>query len=199
VRSAAFASEAVVKLTTAKVLMTLASARGLEMYGQQLGRHLDAYNTGAIYRELELLQRLGWVTSRRERPGPVDHGGRRFWRLTVAGERRAAVVINGGYVKVRPVPREPEPVDWSVRCLCRLELRPPPPNDRWSWWPNRDPEPEHVRAVVRYGQLSALYAAVRQSNGRWLARNERATRPWREVGLCWAGNPHMVVEVLRLL
>lgn len=180
------------KLNTAKVLVTLASAPGLAMYGQQLGRLIGARGRDEVNRELDLLRRLGWVEK-----GPVGRGGQRFWRLTSDGVLQAAMVKGGGHVQVQPVPAE---VDWSARCCCRLELHPQPPSDRRWWWPNRDPEPpEHVRAVVRYGQLSALYTATRQSDGRWQARNEGMTRPWREIGLCWVGTPHMVVEVRRPL
>lgn len=81
-----------------------------------------------------------------------------------------------------------------TRCRCHLELDPKPSTDRRSWWPDRHNEPgPDVKAVVRYGASPQLFRAIRGRDG-WREQGELYAKPWSEVGLCWAGNCHLVVE-----
>lgn len=78
------------------------------------------------------------------------------------------------------------------KCRCGHSFK-PPSEGKW-WWPDTDapPGPE-VRAVVRHGEHPLLRCIVRTGGG-WVERGELRVRPWREVGLCWAGNCHPVVR-----
>jgi len=84
------------------------------------------------------------------------------------------------------------------RCRCGLPLD--PPNGR-HWWPARDTEPDAtVRSVVMVGQQPDHLRAERVDDG-WHTRGLLANhaehtppRPWSELGRCWAGTKHAVVE-----
>lgn len=86
------------------------------------------------------------------------------------------------------------------RCRCHLPVD--VPLDIQHWWPERDPEPGmRVRAVALYGQEPAFLHRVRVKGG-WHTRGLGANHPgstppksWEEVGQCWAGEKHAVVDV----
>jgi len=85
-------------------------------------------------------------------------------------------------------------------CRCGLSLE-PSGGDR-CWRPCRDPEPDTgVRVVALVGQDPAFLRAVRTSDG-WHTEGLGAAHPdcspsrgWGDVGRCWAGEQHPVVDV----
>jgi hypothetical protein len=84
-------------------------------------------------------------------------------------------------------------------CRCHLPLDPPPDN---HWLPWRDPEPESsVLAVALHGQHPTFLRRMRVPDG-WHTEGSGANhpdstppRPWVEIGQCWAGEQHAVVDV----
>jgi hypothetical protein len=88
----------------------------------------------------------------------------------------------------------------APECSCGLPIEPP----TWvaHWHSDKDPEPTGVDAVARYGQSPQLRRAVRVPGG-WAEVGSLVnfyidrTPPlsWREVGTCWAGVRHPLVEV----
>ncbi len=83
-------------------------------------------------------------------------------------------------------------------CRCHLPLD--PPFDR-HWLPWRDPEPElAVLTVALYGHDPAFLRRVRVPGG-WLSQGSGACHPgcippnqWQDIGWCWAGVQHPVVD-----
>jgi hypothetical protein len=88
-------------------------------------------------------------------------------------------------------------------CRCGLSLE--PPADVKHWHPTREAPPSWVRVVVRYGEAPELRSAERVKNG-WTEHGAKVnfyrdrTPPmrWAEVGTCWVGTHHPVVEVTGL-
>jgi hypothetical protein len=71
------------------------------------------------------------------------------------------------------------------------------------WHPERQPEPPQVSVVARWGEDPRLRRAARITYGKWAELGHMVnfyadrTPPlaWNEVGECWAGTRHPVVEV----
>jgi hypothetical protein len=92
---------------------------------------------------------------------------------------------------------------WGVdvahdKCTCHLPLL--APRGGTSWQPARDPEPTSVSTVVRVGDDPVLRRAVRVPSG-WMERGvmvdgtgRPAVIPWSQVGYCWFGRSHLVIE-----
>ncbi len=88
-------------------------------------------------------------------------------------------------------------------CRCHLPLDPP---IGVHWLPWRDPEPGlHVLAVALYDEEPSFLRRVRVPGG-WHtegcgAAHPEATppKPWQEVGRCWDGVEHPVVDVTAFL
>jgi len=86
--------------------------------------------------------------------------------------------------------------------VCRCGLPLDPPRGEGSWRPCCDPEPDMgVRAVALVGQDAAFLRSVRTSDG-WHTEGLGAAHPesspsrgWGDVGRCWAGEQHPVVDV----
>lgn len=84
-------------------------------------------------------------------------------------------------------------------CRCHVTNEPPIMGD---WWrPDLDDEPSfRVSAVAHVGVDPILCRAVRVPGG-WVERGVKVdfhdgpVLPWSQVGLCWAKNPHPVVQV----
>jgi hypothetical protein len=85
------------------------------------------------------------------------------------------------------------------KCTCFLVLHVPP--DVKVLRPTRaqdEPGPE-VRVLVRYGDRPAYRRVVRvaggwQEEGASVRCGRPAVIPWRDVGNCWAGKSHPMVE-----
>ena len=84
------------------------------------------------------------------------------------------------------------------KCECFLFLR--APDDVKVWRPTRDGDPgPTVGVVVRYGDRPEYRRVVRvaggwQEDGSSVRCGWPAVIPWRDVGNCWAGKSHPVVE-----
>ncbi len=84
-------------------------------------------------------------------------------------------------------------------CRCHLALDAP---DGPHWWPSREPEPDTgVAAVAVAGQDPGFLRAERRPDG-WHTEGHAAAYPevtpshgWDDVGRCWAGAHHPVVDV----
>ncbi|MDQ3663661.1 MAG: hypothetical protein M3353_03245, partial [Actinomycetota bacterium] len=84
-------------------------------------------------------------------------------------------------------------------CRCHLPLGEPAER---HWWPTRDPEPDTtVRAVTLAGRQPWFLRAERHPDG-WHTAGCGAAHPdstpargWGDVGRCWAGVHHPVVDV----
>ncbi|MBA2309866.1 MAG: hypothetical protein H0W01_11390 [Pseudonocardiales bacterium] len=84
-------------------------------------------------------------------------------------------------------------------CRCHLPFDPPVGP---HWWPSRDPEPATtVRTVALAGQDPAFLRAERDAAG-WRTEGLGAAYPestpargWGDVGHCWDGVEHAVVDV----
>lgn len=90
--------------------------------------------------------------------------------------------------------------DVGVAETCRCHLPMVPPEGLPQWWPQRDPEPdERVLAVALYGQDPECLRRVRRREG-WCHRGSGVRHPagpavsWVDVGRCWAGVDHAVVD-----
>lgn len=87
------------------------------------------------------------------------------------------------------------------RCRCGLPVDPPEDTGP-HWWPARDPEPlPTVRAVALVGEDAGFLRAERDGTG-WRTAGHAAAHPgyaparmWGELGVCWAGTEHAVVDV----
>jgi hypothetical protein len=84
------------------------------------------------------------------------------------------------------------------KCKCFLVLH--APADVKMWRPHRDDDPgPAVRVVVRYGDRPEYRRVVRVAGG-WQEEGAPvrcglpAVIAWREVGNCWAGESHPMVE-----
>lgn len=88
-------------------------------------------------------------------------------------------------------------------CRCGLPTRPPV---GLTWWrPDQDEDPgPRVRAVVRYGDQPQLRRVERiggddgwAEHGAMVSFYQDRTppMPWRDIGHCWAQNPHPVLAV----
>jgi hypothetical protein len=88
-------------------------------------------------------------------------------------------------------------------CRCGLALE--PPADVKHWYPRREASPSWVTVVVRYGEAPELRRAERVENG-WTEHGPKVNfysdrtppMPWAEVGTCWVGTHHPVVDVTEL-
>lgn len=87
--------------------------------------------------------------------------------------------------------------------VCRCHLPIDPPDDTGPHrWPAREPEPAAtVRAVALVGQDPIFLRAERDGAG-WRTAGHAAAHPgcvparlWRELGVCWAGTSHAVIDV----
>jgi hypothetical protein len=84
-------------------------------------------------------------------------------------------------------------------CACGLPMGEP---DGMHWHPERDPEPDGVRVVARWGEDPPLRRAVRIADGKWTEQGFGVSHylrispiEWHEVGVCSAGTRHPVVAV----
>jgi nitrogen fixation protein len=89
----------------------------------------------------------------------------------------------------------PQPIS---HCPCYLSLV--PPAGIVSYQPRRDLEPPGVQAVIRVGDEPKFRQAIRveggwREDGASVRCGRPAVIPWRDVGNCWAGKSHPVVEV----
>lgn len=83
-------------------------------------------------------------------------------------------------------------------CRCHLPFGPP---DGPHWWPLHDPEPDQrVSAVALAGDNPRLMYLVRRPEG-WSQQGVRVYHPdvirpmpWTDVGRCWDGVHHAVVD-----
>lgn len=104
------------------------------------------------------------------------------------------------------VPRQMEPGTTPAErlatpavCRCHRPLAAP---DHQHWWPHQDPEPpDRVSVVAVYGEDPGFLRRVRVRGG-WRTMGAGACyadssppRPWSELGSCWAGGTHPVVDV----
>lgn len=86
-------------------------------------------------------------------------------------------------------------------CRCHLPLDPPLQPAVRCWWPRREAEPgSHVRVVAMCGVDPRFLRRVREPGG-WRSRGHGANHPdctppvpWSDVGSCWAGAEHAVVD-----
>lgn len=89
----------------------------------------------------------------------------------------------------------------AVPAVCRCH-RPLTAPEGAHWWPSRDPEPDgHIRVVAVYGEDPGFLRRVRVGGG-WRTHGAGACytessppRPWAQLGNCWAGAQHPVVDV----
>ncbi len=84
------------------------------------------------------------------------------------------------------------------KCECFLVLH--VPTGIKAWRPTREDDPSPaVKVVVRYGDRPEYRRVVRVASG-WredgssVRCGRPAVIPWRDVGNCWAGKSHPVVE-----
>lgn len=85
--------------------------------------------------------------------------------------------------------------------LCRCHLPSDSPSGR-HWFPSRHAEPDlRVLAIALHGQDPQFLRRVRVPGG-WHSQGLGAAhpdatppKPWTDVGLCWAGQQHAVVDV----
>lgn len=84
------------------------------------------------------------------------------------------------------------------KCECFLVLH--APAEVTAWRPTRDNDPgPAVQVVVRYGDRPEYRRVGRvaggwQEDGSSVRCGRPAVIPWREVGNCWAGKSHPVVQ-----
>jgi len=86
-------------------------------------------------------------------------------------------------------------------CRCHLPLGPPEASTA-CWWPSRSPEPDTtVQAVALAGQDPGFLRTERRGRY-WFTAGAAAAHPdhpqpkgWGEVGRCWNGAEHAVVDV----
>lgn len=87
--------------------------------------------------------------------------------------------------------------------VCRCHLPVDPPDGIGShWWPSRHPEPDPtVQTVALVGQDPA-FLRVERRRGKWYTAGHGQTHPdcpqpkgWGDVGWCWAGAEHAVIDV----
>jgi len=84
-------------------------------------------------------------------------------------------------------------------CRCHLPLDPP---QEQHWWPTDEPEPDTtVHAVAMAGSHPWFLRSERREDG-WHTAGCGAAHPdstpargWGDVGSCWAGIHHAVVDV----
>jgi hypothetical protein len=84
-------------------------------------------------------------------------------------------------------------------CRCHRPLSAP---DGPHWWPHQDAEPpDRVGVVAIYGEDPGFLRRVRVAGG-WRTMGSGAChagsgppRPWEDLGACWAGAIHPVVDV----
>ncbi|MDQ3578073.1 MAG: hypothetical protein M3443_10840 [Actinomycetota bacterium] len=86
-------------------------------------------------------------------------------------------------------------------CRCHLPVD-PPDGCGPHWWPSRHPEPAtSVQAVALVGR-DPRFLRVERRGGQWYSAGLGAAHPespqpkgWGDVGRCWNGVEHAVVDV----
>jgi len=103
-----------------------------------------------------------------------------------------------GHSDVRS-PAGGHPLRQAATCRCHRPLSAP---EGRHWWPRRDAEPDSsIEMVAVHGEDPWFLHRVRMADG-WRTHGAGScyaesspARPWAQIGTCWAGADHPVVDV----